>query len=206
MKSIVRLCAFVGTTLLLGGCATMNESECLNADWQVIGLADGAAGRLPSYIQKHQSACAKHNVTPDLVAYRQGHAEGLHEYCTNENGFRIGRSGAGYNGVCPEDLAQPFLDGYDVGREFYVAVSAINETEATIRSHKKQLDRINVEIQEKEDQIKSGERPEDVGRLLAEIKDDSKTVSEYEQELKDLYQVLGAQKYQYEQLQAQFGY
>ena len=31
--------------LLLGGCASLDKAECVNADWYTIGLEDGARGR-----------------------------------------------------------------------------------------------------------------------------------------------------------------
>lgn len=36
-------------SMLASGCATLNESECQNADWYVIGLADGSKGRRLSH-------------------------------------------------------------------------------------------------------------------------------------------------------------
>ena len=81
----------------------MNESECRNADWRMIGMEDGIDGRQQSYIGKHRQACAKHDITPDSVAYRQGYSEGLKQYCTEMKGFVLGKKGAAYHGVCPPE-------------------------------------------------------------------------------------------------------
>ena len=38
--------------LLLGGCATMSEQECLVSDWRAIGYEDGVQGRSEAVIGK----------------------------------------------------------------------------------------------------------------------------------------------------------
>ena len=40
--------------MLLGGCATMSESECLTVDWQTIGFEDGVAGYSGDRIGQHR--------------------------------------------------------------------------------------------------------------------------------------------------------
>ena len=43
--------------LLLGGCATMSESECLTVDWQTIGFEDGVAGYAGDPTEVLHTAC-----------------------------------------------------------------------------------------------------------------------------------------------------
>jgi hypothetical protein len=104
---------------LTASCATMDKSECRQADWQTIGLEDGAAGRAVAYIGNHRKACAEYGVTPDLAAYRDGHAIGVRRFCTPPNGFRQGRAGRGYAGVCPADLEQDFVAAHATGHRLY---------------------------------------------------------------------------------------
>ncbi len=55
--------------LLVTGCATMDKSECEQADWRIIGLEDGAEGRPVSYIGRHRKACAEYGIKPNLALY-----------------------------------------------------------------------------------------------------------------------------------------
>ena len=105
--------------VLLSACATMDESECLTADWQAVGFEDAAAGRPVSRIGQHREACAEHGVAPDLAAYRDGHAEGARYYCNPANGFRQGRAGREYSGLCPSDLEPEFVAAHATGRHLY---------------------------------------------------------------------------------------
>lgn len=104
---------------LLASCATMDESECRTADWRAVGFEDGAAGRPVSEIGRHRRACAEHGVTPDLDAWRDGHAEGARYFCNPANGFRQGRAGREYSGLCPADLEAAFVEAYAAGRHLY---------------------------------------------------------------------------------------
>ena len=87
----------------------MNESECATADWRMIGLEDGMAGKTTAQIGEHRRACAKHNITPNLDMYTAGHQQGVKTFCLEANGFKFGHSGGSYNGICPDHLAQNFL-------------------------------------------------------------------------------------------------
>ena len=109
----------LGLALLATGCATLDKSECREADWRTIGLEDGAAGREVSYIGNHRKACAEYGVTPDLAAYRKGHAIGVRQFCTPQNGFNQGRAGRGYSGICPTYLENDFLSAHATGRRLH---------------------------------------------------------------------------------------
>ena len=158
--------------LFLGGCATLNESECRNADWRIIGLEDGVNGKLISYIGNHRTACAEHDIVPDLDAYQQGHGEGVRRYCTNAKGFEVGKKGGEYNGVCPPDLEDLFLDAYDYGFKIHSAQHKIKKISAMIDSKQKKIDEVKKEIKEKQHLMVSDKATE-VERLnlLAELKD-----------------------------------
>lgn len=136
MKSIVSAAAAV---LVLAGCAGMNESECLTADWQMIGFEDGAVGRAQSNIGEYRKACADHGVTPSLAQYRQGYAEGIRNYCTQSNGFDQGKRGATYRGICPQDMEAEFVEAYGLGRDYYVLSSAVSSLNSKISSSKTRI-------------------------------------------------------------------
>lgn len=121
----------------LSGCASMNKSECLTADWRTVGFEDGVAGENISNIGEYRKDCAKHGVSPSLEDYQQGHAQGSELFCTTQNGFERGNDGRGYQRSCPEVLEQDFLTGYQDGQELYglrqIMRSAQHDIERTVR-------------------------------------------------------------------------
>jgi len=127
-------------SLMAGGCATLDKSECLEADWKIIGLEDGARGRHLSYIGNHRKACAEYGVKPDLALYERGHANGLKQFCTADNGFSLGHAGRTYNNVCPPALSGQFLAGYDTGRELHALSSDIGRMQNDVRTMRTELD------------------------------------------------------------------
>jgi hypothetical protein len=113
---------FLGFTviiLLLSNCANMNKSECLTADWQLIGFEDGSFGKHESHISQHRKECSEHGVTPDLSAYRQGHFKGSKLFCTQSNGFSEGQNGKGYKRNCPTEFEAAFLRGFTDGQTLH---------------------------------------------------------------------------------------
>ena len=127
-------------SLMAGGCATLDKSECREAEWKIIGLEDGARGRPLSYIGRHRKACAEYGVKPDLALYELGHANGLKQFCTANNGFRLGRAGRTYNNVCPPALRGQFLAGYETGRELRVLSSDIGRMQKEVQAMQTELD------------------------------------------------------------------
>lgn len=106
----------VVVVVLLSGCATLDKSECIQADWVSIGYEDGARGYKTSHIGRHRKACAKYGITPDFDQYESGRRQGLLEWCTPRNGYRLGTQGKLYNGVCPPALAPDFMAAISQGR------------------------------------------------------------------------------------------
>jgi hypothetical protein len=142
----IRALAALTVTCLLGGCAGMSEQACLSSDWKTVGFQDGTLGRPVGTIGNYGRACADHGVTPDLEAYRAGHAEGVAVYCRASNGFGVGHSGAGYQGVCPANLEQAFVAEYNVGRHLYELESAVRDIDNQIARNLGEQDRIKKEL------------------------------------------------------------
>jgi len=142
--------------LLLAGCATMDKSECRQADWQMIGLEDGAKGHPLNYVSNHRKACAEHGVKPNLDRYRDGHASGLRQFCTAQNGFKRGRTGHQFTDVCPAELRDGFLAGYQTGHELYVLRSEIDQMLSDAKSRETELAELEKRIQNVETILVSG--------------------------------------------------
>jgi hypothetical protein len=190
----------LAVALLLSGCATMSESECLTVDWQTIGFEDGVAGYSGDRIGQHRKACAKHGVSPDLVGYQRGREAGLKEYCQPANGFRVGSQGGSYTGICPAELDVAFTTAYESGRQLYSLESRVSNTRSQIVSKRRELERAEDTIVKKTAVIVGSESTgeeraqalidtkqlaERVGRLKSEIRQLERDEVEYERDLED---------------------
>jgi Protein of unknown function (DUF2799) len=177
---IIFLAAFI---FLLNGCATMDKSECLNADWKIIGMEDGAEGRLPAYLGEHRTACAAHNIKPNLNTYLMGHEIGVRQYCTAPNGYNAGKQGDEYNGICPPELETNFLDAFQHGHEHYLLQSEIDDVEYSIRYNKSEIEDLEEEISELETQIISNKTAEaQRSTLLDTVKKSQNKIGNLEKE------------------------
>lgn len=115
-KSLVSAWLLASSALLLQGCATLSENECETADWWLIGQEDGSEGLPLTHLAEHQESCAEHGMAPDRDAYAKGHRSGLAVYCTRFTGYKVGRSGQPYHGICEGSLAEAFEPGLRRGR------------------------------------------------------------------------------------------
>ncbi|MBL0713833.1 MAG: DUF2799 domain-containing protein, partial [Desulfosarcina sp.] len=59
----------------------------------------------------YRAACRDQDVGPDREAYEIGRQDELKTYCTDTNGFTVGRANSVYHHVCPPDLEKSFLAG-----------------------------------------------------------------------------------------------
>ena len=134
MKIKIAAALAVTGAALLAGCSTMSKDQCLAGAWGEQGYKDGAAGLLASRLAAHAEACAKHGVLPDESAYMSAREDGLRTYCTWENGFRAGREGESYGGVCSAAEEESFLPAYQDGRRIHVAEEALSSARSSLNS------------------------------------------------------------------------
>jgi len=137
----------------LGGCATMNRSECQTVDWRTVGYEDGVTGQAGARIAQHRKACAKHGVTPDLDAYQSGREQGLREYCTAENGFRLGERGAQLPGFCPDERQAAFESAYRDGFQLYQLRASLNQAANSLEAARREQRDIEHQLVELSDLI-----------------------------------------------------
>jgi hypothetical protein len=133
-RGLVIGAAFTVAALAIAGCATMTKEQCLQGDWRGVGYGDGASGYPMSRIDDHAKACAKTGVTPDASLYAQGRTEGLVRYCTEMNGFSVGRSGGVYYRVCPPPAESEFLGGYSDGERVWRATQRLESARSSLSS------------------------------------------------------------------------
>ena len=151
MAAVLRLSLLGAAALMLGSCATMSEDQCLAGDWGTKGYEDGVGGRAVERLDDHAKACAKYGVTPNPDAYYSARDQGLRTYCQWQNGFRVGRSGSTYGGVCTPAEERDFLAAYEDGVRVYQAERILSEAENNVSSA---LSR----IRDREDKLNAKER------------------------------------------------
>jgi hypothetical protein len=159
------------TAALLTGCATLSEDECLAGNWQTIGFEDGVQGYFTQRIGLHREACAEYGVAPDMDAYLLGHRQGVEQFCTRRKGLELGAAGKAYNGVCPDDLAGRFLDGYQEGKRIYQVSSQLDNVTQGCNALSGEIEELETELQSKREMIISQSTGEVLRReLMPQIK------------------------------------
>lgn len=146
MRLLIVTAAAAGAVLALASCATMSAEQCTAGDWTGQGYSDGAGGLGMSRLDEHTQACAEHGVTPDRAAYAAGRDQGLVRYCTPATGFRSGRTGSGYGGVCPAYLEADFMPAYRDGQEVYAADQALANARSSVESYGSRLEELDEKI------------------------------------------------------------
>ena len=189
--------------LLSSGCATMDKSECRQADWQIIGIEDGAKGHPVSYIGNHRKACAEHGIQPDLASYQLGHRAGLTQFCTASNGFSQGRAGRKYNEVCPAELREQFVRGYNTGRELNRLHSEIDHMHSDARLKETEREELAERIQNIETVLVSGAiSVKDRKTLLEQFKKLQSRHTTLENEIREMNLAVAKRQHEYDILDA----
>jgi hypothetical protein len=128
--------------LLLGGCATMDATECQVTDWYQKGIEDGNRGYSEGRLDEHRTACAGVGVEPDAARYEEGRQFGLQAYCVPSRGLQAGMRGEIYRSVCPESTRSEFLAAYRHGEKMH-------ETEDIIDENRREIQRIDGMLNDK---------------------------------------------------------
>lgn len=115
---------------------SVSPEQCAGGDWAGIGYSDGKSGRSEGYFARHQEACAKVGITPDITAWRSGRARGLREYCTPQNAYEVGRSGSELSNVCPASAVTELNRANAKGRKYH----AIGREISNLRTQSNDID------------------------------------------------------------------
>ena len=135
----------------LGGCASISKSECLSANWEDVGIRDGANGRGEEYLIQHSKACAKVGVTPDRSAWLKGREQGLERFCVPYRVYQIGEYGGGFDvGICRGFDEERLRNAYERGREVNRLASDVSSIDGEIREIRTLLDKKDLEQKERE--------------------------------------------------------
>lgn len=166
MRSVAIGAFVVIAGIVTASCATMSQEECLQGDWRSVGYSDGANGRPMSRIDDHAKACQKTGVTPDMSLYAQGRDEGLVRYCTEANGFRVGREGHSYAHVCPYPVEAEFLGGYADGERVHAATERLESARSDLSSADARADKRARQADGVEDELRNPKLTDEQTREL----------------------------------------
>lgn len=186
-KKKIGYCFLTLLLLVLSGCASLSEEECLTGDWEGIGYRDGLQGELQSVLSEHQKSCSEYQISLNLDEYLQGRKQGLKAYCLPNNGFRVGLRGVEYSYVCPKALEKSFLIEYQRGRTIYLQQKKVNELETEIESVEKQLKKLTKKIKTTErNLLEEGVSRQERKALLESLREQEREVPLLSSELDQL--------------------
>lgn len=182
--------------LSLTACSTMTQKECLVADWQDVGYADGAAGQTMTLFNERASDCIKYGIAANRDSYLQARKEGLKTYCTREKGYEQGANGRTYHGVCEGQAAKHFLSGYQKGKHIYNQKSKVSSIERDIRSVERKIDDQHKEQYRLENAVVSENDKSKRAILVLELNRISREINDLKTDRQDLLQQLQSAKSQ----------
>jgi len=150
-RSLIRILAAFTMLASLSGCASLSKSECLNANWEDVGIRDGANGQPEEYLIQHSTACAKVGVTPDRERWLSGREQGLERFCTAQRAYQIGEYGGSFDAaICRNYDQERLFDAYNKGRDVNRLSGEIASIDNQIRDIHAALDNKNLEAKERE--------------------------------------------------------
>ena len=150
LVSLGRLVAAVAVLATLQGCASLSKSECLSANWEDVGIRDGANGRAEEYLIQHAKACAKVAVVPDRGAWLHGREQGLERFCVPYRAYQIGESGYGFDaGICRNFDQDRLVSAYEMGREVNRLGNTLSSLDSEIHDIRHELEREDLAREER---------------------------------------------------------
>ncbi len=148
--SLVKLLA-AATLLMMSGCASLSKKECLAADWEDVGIRDGANGRPEEYLIQHSTACARVGVAPDRERWLRGRERGLERFCVPHRAFQAGENGGAFEaGICRNFDQDRLVQAYEKGRDVYQRTSELGAIDTEMRDINTALENKELEKKERE--------------------------------------------------------
>lgn len=180
-----RLATVTSLVALIAGCSTMNQEECIRADWRLIGEADASKGLHSSVLDEYREDCAEYAIVPDRDQYFLGFDRGLERFCTRSRGFYFGKEGGNYRGTCPAEKEPAFLLGYEPGHELFMIEDRLNEIRTGLRDGERKIYQLRETIERKERQMVKESDEGKRKRLLSEIKEHNREIFWIKQDMTD---------------------
>jgi hypothetical protein len=197
----------LSVVLLVSGCATLSESQCIAGDWQTVGYRDGLKGAASSQLLQHQNACMKHGIAPDRDTYLLGWNAGVEQYCQPGNGFNVGKQGGGYSSICPAHLKDAYYAAYQDGRLLYNAQSEVDRINRQISQKEYRIEQLQKDLSKTEAQLISDDvTSEERLELLLETKSMAQKQGELKADIVHLKVELAEKDRQLSQLRNELAY
>jgi hypothetical protein len=151
IRLFAKLLVATGLLATLNGCASLSKSECLNASWEDIGIRDGADGRPEEYLIRHNTACAKVEVTPDRELWLAGREQGLDRFCVPYRAYQLGEYGGSFDaGICRRYDTDRLVNAYERGLEVHRLGAEVDSIQSEIYSLRTSLEKEDLEPKERE--------------------------------------------------------
>ena len=151
LKSLPQTLAILALLGTLSGCASLSKDDCINANWEDIGVRDGADGKPEEYLIQHTNACAKVAVVPDRGAWAHGRERGLERYCLPHRMYQIGEYGGGFEvGVCQNFDQERLADAYEKGRDVHRLGDHLGDIDVELRNIRTALEKDDLDRKERE--------------------------------------------------------
>ena len=116
-KTIVIISFFA---LALQGCGKVKQDNwadfCTNTIWEHHGEFDATNGYSFKMIEVYKERCGNQFSQKEITFYQNGYIKGLVEYCTYDNGYKIGFAGKKLPELCPHELSDQFAKGFKIGQ------------------------------------------------------------------------------------------
>jgi len=149
-RSLIKVIAALALLASLGGCASLSKSECLAANWEDVGIRDGASGRPEEYLIQHSKACARVAVVPDRGAWLHGREQGLERFCVPYRMYQIGEYGGGFDAaICRNYDQDRLVNAYEQGLEVHRLSHTLADIEGEIDGIHQRLDDEDLEKKER---------------------------------------------------------
>lgn len=129
--------------VVLSGCTSLSQEDCVRANWEELGYSHGEQGYTFEQGRHIVSACTQFGITAQLDDYQVGYKQGLAAFCQPENGFTLGLRGDAYNGVCNDTQ---FRKAWQEGNERYQLEARKTEIDNRLRNIDWRLQSINNEL------------------------------------------------------------
>jgi hypothetical protein len=128
----MQLILLVTVAIIISGCATLDQGQCVTANWYDMGYQDGSAGKSKDGVADYANDCAEYGVKVDATAYRDGWSKGIPQYCTANNGYRVGSYGNYYENSCTGSLKDAFYSAYLLGSAVFDAQSRVDRLQEEV--------------------------------------------------------------------------
>ena len=102
--------------ITVSACSTLKKEDCEKMDWQARGFSDGEDGEEPETFDDYTEQCKEFGINTDKERYLKGLKAGLKNFCTFDNGYHAGLSGAREADHC-DDIDSSYRNGFEKGED-----------------------------------------------------------------------------------------